>query len=115
MTTFLCLVSLYSYFVSGRTSTVALMRVCCDSRKLWQLPKRPTFQSVGKEVLTFKNTLFSRPIRNVVFRDAIFPDFSGIPGFHKSKMSMKKLNFNPKLERCSFCCFNGEDVVSALS
>ena len=33
------------------------------------------------------------------FRDAIFPDFSGIPDFHKSKLSMKNYNFNPKLER----------------
>ena len=34
-------------------------------------------------------------------RDAIFPDFSGIPGFHKSKLSMKNDNFNQKLERFS--------------
>ena len=28
---------------------------------------------------------------SVFHRDAIFPDFSGIPDFHKSKMSMKSL------------------------
>ena len=28
---------------------------------------------------------------NTVIRDAIFPDFSGIPDFHKSKLSMKNL------------------------
>ena len=26
-----------------------------------------------------------------IFRDPIFPDFSGIPDFHKSKLSMKTL------------------------
>ena len=31
----------------------------------------------------------------------IFPDFSGIHDFHKSKLSMKTYNFNQKLERFS--------------
>ena len=50
-------------------------------------------------------------------RDAIFPDFSGIPDFSKSKSSIKKTyNFNQKLdELASYCCFYNEDVVSALS
>ena len=26
-----------------------------------------------------------------IYRDAIFPDFSGIPDFHKSKLSIKNL------------------------
>ena len=30
-------------------------------------------------------------LTQVFHRDAIFPDFSGFPDFHKSKLSMKKL------------------------
>ena len=43
-------------------------------------------------------------------RDAIFPDFSGIPDFHKSKSSMKKWK-----DLASYCCFINEDVLSALT
>ena len=51
------------------------------------------------------------------YRCAIFPDFSGIPDFHISKLSMKKnYNFNQKLGKCiKLLLFNGEDVVSALT
>ena len=38
-------------------------------------------------------------LKESVPRDAIFPDFSGIPDFHKFKFSMKTCNFSPKLER----------------
>ena len=37
-----------------------------------------------------------------MIRYAIFPDFPGIPDFHKSKSSIKKTyDFNQKLERFS--------------
>ena len=43
-------------------------------------------------------------------RDAIFPDFSGIPDFLKTD----DLNQNWKVST-SYCCFNIEEVVPALS
>ena len=41
--------------------------------------------------LDFENVNDYRPERVLCTRDAIFPDFSGIPDFHKSKLSMKNL------------------------
>ena len=45
------------------------------------------------ETLNMTSTEMSTSGSQIVFihRDAIFPDFSGIPDFHKSKLSMKKL------------------------
>ena len=48
-------------------------------------------------------------------RDAIFPDFSEIPDFPKSKSSKPKISINNWKDLASYCCFNNEDVVSALS
>ena len=50
-------------------------------------------------------------------RDAIFPDFSGIPDFHKLKLSMKTamILIQSWKDLASYCCFNDEDVVSAPS
>ena len=33
------------------------------------------------------------------YRDAIFPDFSGIPDFHNQYCQRKTYNFNQKLEK----------------
>ena len=49
--------------------------------------------------------------------DAIFPDFSGIPDFHKSKLSKKTpiISIKNWKDLASYFCFNNEDAVSALS
>ena len=44
--------------------------------------------------------------------DAVFPDLSGIPDFHKSKPIISIKDWT---DLASYCGFNGEDVVSALS
>ena len=43
-------------------------------------------------------------------RDVMLPDFSGIPDFHKSIISITNWK-----DLASYCCFNNDDAVSALS
>ena len=49
-------------------------------------------------------------------RDAIFPDFSGFPDFHKSILSMKNVLISIKnwKDLASYVGFNDEDVASAI-
>ena len=46
----------------------------------------------------------------MTFRDAIFPDFSRIPDFHKPIILIRNWK-----DLASYCRFNNEDVVSAPS
>ena len=52
-----------------------------------------------------------------MIRYAIFPDFPGIPDFHKSKSSIKKpmISIKSWKDLARYCCFNSEVIVSALS